>query len=87
MVLMLHREEYYHVNDPDWLNEHPEKQGLAEVIITKQRNGPTGVVELRFDGSTTRFQNLSPRPAPAGFRYLNQAGRGTSFTFPLSSAP
>ncbi|MEX2215766.1 MAG: replicative DNA helicase [Phycisphaeraceae bacterium] len=59
VVLMLHREEYYHVNDPDWANENPAKQGLAEIIIAKQRNGPTGVVELRFDGATTRFQNLA----------------------------
>ena len=59
VVMMLHREEYYHVNDPEWAEKYPEKQGGAEVIIAKQRNGPTGVVELRFDGATTRFQNLA----------------------------
>jgi len=59
VVMMLHREEYYHVNDPSWGEENPEKKGVAEVIICKQRNGPTGVCELKFDGATTRFQNLA----------------------------
>lgn len=61
VVMMLHREEYYHVNDPAWGEENPEKKGVAEIIIAKQRNGPTGVVELSFDGSTTRFHNLARR--------------------------
>lgn len=65
VVMMLHREEYYHVNDPSWGEENPEKKGVAEVIIAKQRNGPTGVVELTFDGATTRFNNLA-RPSGGG---------------------
>ena len=32
--------------------------GVAEVIIGKQRHGPTGIVELQFDASLTKFQNL-----------------------------
>jgi len=59
VVLMLHREEYYHLNDPDWALQNEEKVGVAEIIIAKQRNGPTGVVKLHFDGTTTRFQNLA----------------------------
>jgi replicative DNA helicase len=34
--------------------------GKAEVIIGKQRHGPTGTVDLQFDGSVTRFSDLSP---------------------------
>jgi replicative DNA helicase len=34
-------------------------QGKAEVIIGKQRHGPTGTVELQFDASVTRFGNLA----------------------------
>ena len=32
--------------------------GRAEVIIGKQRHGPTGIVELQFEASLTKFQNL-----------------------------
>lgn len=53
VVLFLYREEYYNKASP--------KAGLAEVIIGKQRNGPTGDVELRFAGQHMRFDNLSYR--------------------------
>ncbi len=54
VVMLLHREDYYHRGDPEW-----EQTNTAEVIIAKQRNGPTGVVELMFDGRYTRFENLT----------------------------
>jgi replicative DNA helicase len=62
VVLLLHREEYHHRQDPAWMAENPEKVGLAEVIIAKQRNGPCDVVYLDWDGPTMRFAN---RHAPA----------------------
>jgi replicative DNA helicase len=52
VVMLLFREEYY---KPD----NPELEGLAEVIIAKQRNGPTGTAELTFIRSYTRFANKS----------------------------
>ena len=58
VVLLLHREEYYHIGDEDWKAENPDKLGVAEIIIAKQRNGPTGTVKLAWDASTTRFKNL-----------------------------
>ncbi len=62
-VLMLHREEYYHQNDPDWVIQNPNKAGVAELIISKQRNGPTGTVYLTFDSATTTFRtSLRPHP-------------------------
>ena len=51
VIILLHREDYYHRGDPEW-----EENNTAEVIIAKQRNGPTGTVELMFDGQTTRFK-------------------------------
>jgi replicative DNA helicase len=52
VILLIHREEYYH---PD----KDEHKGLAELIIAKQRNGPTGTVQLQFNKKFTRFSNLS----------------------------
>lgn len=55
-ILLLHREEYYHT-DEKWRHEHPELVGMGEVIVAKQRNGPTGTVKLRWQGSWSRFAN------------------------------
>ncbi len=54
VVMMLHREDYYHRGDEDY-----EDTNTAEVILAKQRNGPTGTVKLHFHGPTTRFHNLA----------------------------
>lgn len=58
VVLLLHREDYYHVSDPEWLAANPDKVGKAELIVAKQRNGPTGVVDLRWNAERTRFENI-----------------------------
>ena len=55
VVLMIFRPEMY----PD---VKEEERGIAELIIAKQRNGPTGVVNLAFLREHTRFENLSRRP-------------------------
>ena len=57
VIMMVHREEYYHKDDPEWQELNAEMMGTGEIIIDKQRNGPTGVVHLLFDGATTRFKN------------------------------
>ena len=59
VVAMLHREAYYHRQDPDWLDANPDKENSAELIVCKQRNGPTGTVNLIWDGDTTRFKPMS----------------------------
>jgi replicative DNA helicase len=51
LIIMLYRDEYYSPDTPD--------RGIAEIIITKHRNGPTGVVKLLFDPQFTRFRNLA----------------------------
>lgn len=55
VVMFVHREEYYLRGE-----EQKEHEGLAEIIIAKQRNGPVGEVELRWEKKYTRFQNLAP---------------------------
>ena len=50
VVMFLYRDEYY--------NKDTDKKGVAEVIISKQRNGPTGTVELAWIGENQRFANL-----------------------------
>jgi replicative DNA helicase len=57
VVLLLHREEYYHIQDPSWASSNPDKVGTADLIIAKQRNGPTNIVTLDWDARTTRFKN------------------------------
>ncbi|MCE5234051.1 MAG: replicative DNA helicase [Mizugakiibacter sp.] len=49
VILFIYRDEYYNPESPD--------KGLAEVIIGKQRNGPTGTVKLTFLGQYTKFEN------------------------------
>ncbi len=54
VIMLLHREDYYRRNEPDF-----QPTNKAQVIIAKQRNGPTGVVELMFIEEHTRFENLA----------------------------
>jgi len=81
VVMLLHREDYYHVHDPDWAAENPDKAGIAEIIIAKQRNGPTGVVKLVWDSRTTRFKNYDAHAqAPGGYdSYNNPSSAAASF--------
>jgi replicative DNA helicase len=51
-VVFAHREAYYD-------RENPALQGLAELIVAKQRNGPTGKVDVAFIERCTRFANLT----------------------------
>jgi len=67
VVLLLHREAYYHKEDPTWAEENPDRANLADLIIAKQRNGPTGVCQLMWDNRSTRFKNLSWQRPPGDF--------------------
>jgi replicative DNA helicase len=61
VVLLIHREEYYKPEDDSVANQ-------AELIIAKQRNGPTGNITLHFDKKLTRFadHHVGPEPHSAG---------------------
>ncbi len=67
VVMFIYREEYYlerkepRMDTPDhaqWQNQMEQIHNVAEVIIGKQRHGPTGKVELYFNPSLTKFGNL-----------------------------
>ena len=65
VVMFVHREEYYHRGE-----EANPYAGQAEIIISKQRNGPIGDVELVFHKEFTRFADKAPD------RFDDLAGRG-----------
>jgi replicative DNA helicase len=56
LIMMLYRDEYYNADTPD--------RGIAEIIITKHRNGPTGTIKLLFEPQYTRFLNLAAPNRP-----------------------
>src|SRR6187401_1200521 len=69
VVLFVFREEYYLSNKEPrpgsddhakWMTEMAAVHGKAELIIGKQRHGPTGTVQLAFEAAVTRFADLSP---------------------------
>jgi replicative DNA helicase len=58
IVMFIYREELY--------DQNTDKKGIAEVHIAKHRNGPVGVVPMRFEAATTRFADLTYR-TPDGY--------------------
>ncbi len=72
LVMFVYRDEIYDPETPD--------VGIAELIISKQRNGPIGTVKLQFAKEHGRFHNLSPRkdtpPPEQGFDPEPRGGWG-----------
>ncbi|WP_425259677.1 replicative DNA helicase [Rubrivivax sp. RP6-9] len=52
IIMFIYRDDYY--------NKDSKEQGVAEIIIAKQRNGPVGTVKLAFLKPLTKFENLAP---------------------------
>ncbi|HEX7339862.1 MAG TPA: replicative DNA helicase [Rhodanobacteraceae bacterium] len=59
VIMFIYRDEYYNQESPD--------KGLAEIIIGKQRNGPTGTCKLAFLGQFTKFENYAPESYAGAF--------------------
>jgi replicative DNA helicase len=83
VVMFIFREEYYKSREPirgsdeaedkfnkryqEWKDQLAKVYGIGEIIVAKQRHGPTGTVKLRFDAQTTKFEDLAALdhlPAP-----------------------
>jgi len=58
LILLIYREDQY---DPN-----TTRKGIADIIIAKQRNGPTGDIQLTFLGQYTRFENYAPESYSEG---------------------
>ncbi len=58
VVIFLYRHEFY--------SKDPEDEGKAEILLAKQRNGPTGVIPATFIGRYTRFENKAPEDFDEG---------------------
>ncbi len=58
LVIFIHRADYYDKEDET-------KRGIAEIMLAKHRNGPTGDITLRFSREFTRFDNFTTREEPA----------------------
>jgi len=69
VVMFLYRPEYYAPAE-----KRQELEGKSELIVSKQRNGPTGVIELYFQKAYTRFDSV--QRAPGGGNHSEDAGPG-----------
>jgi replicative DNA helicase len=61
VVMFIYREDVY-VTEDEWDRQNPRQpypEGIAQVIVAKHRNGPTGTVHLRFRKNLTRFEDLA----------------------------
>ena len=77
LIAFIYRDEVYNPTD--------ENRGLAELIIAKQRNGPTGTIKLQFDAKYAKFSDLSDRrrselglPERPGFAPSHSPGGGAA---------
>ena len=74
VVMLLHREDYYHRGEPDYVPNN-----AAELIIAKQRNGPTDKVDLIFRERFARFENASAAAEPGVGVSGQQRIRGSGY--------
>ena len=68
IVMFVHREEAYYPNIEDWQNQFPDREyprEIADIIIAKHRNGPTGQIKLRFRHNLAKFENITNVEEPS----------------------
>lgn len=88
IVCFIHRPEYYRITEDEQGNS---LVGIAEIIVAKHRNGPTGIAKMRFDNEYARFQNVDDNQV-GGRRYVERlskmsSGKSTNGNGELSDLP
>ncbi len=61
VVIFIYRDEYY-FNREEWETQHPDRdypEGIADIIVAKHRNGPTGQINMRFIPRLAKFENIA----------------------------
>ncbi len=61
LVLFIYRDDYYYPTREAWDKEHPGEeypQGIANILVAKHRNGPTGTIDLHFAPKTAKFEDI-----------------------------
>ncbi len=61
VVAFIYREDVY-VTEEQWQGQNPDRpypEGIAQIIVAKHRNGPTGTIHLRFRKNLTRFEDMA----------------------------
>lgn len=76
IIMFIYRDEVY--------NPETQDKGVAELIIAKQRSGPTGTVRVAFAPEFTRFDNLEERPAEPEMEDLGDMGSQADMFIPPS---
>jgi replicative DNA helicase len=67
LVMFIYRDDYYYTEE-DWITQHPEREypkGMANIIIAKHRNGPTGEIDLHFLPKTAKFEDIAVTEEPS----------------------
>jgi len=62
VVIFIYRDDYYYKTREEWEAQYPDKEypaGIADIIVAKQRNGPTGEVKLHFSPGTAKFEDIT----------------------------
>ncbi len=68
IVMFVHREEAYYPTIEDWQNQYPDREypkEIADIIIAKHRNGPTGQIKLRFRHNLAKFESITNIEEPS----------------------
>jgi len=68
IVMFVHRDEAYYPTIEEWQNQYPDREyprGIADIIIAKHRNGPTGQIKLRFRHNLAKFENITNIEEPS----------------------
>lgn len=81
IVCFIHRPEYYRITEDERGNS---LVGIAEIIVAKHRNGPTGIASMRFDNEYARFQNLDDYAV--GKNYVERPSRMNAQSKPADPA-